>query len=289
MTDEAPPPQRGAELASQAGLRASHVDRDRVVELLRVAAGDGRLTAEKLDERLEAALTARTHGELAALTTDLPAVPDSAPGHREPKDQARIGCHGSSVKRDGRWLVPQRMEVRVTGGSVTLDFTKAVILQPSLLIDADVSASRLTLVTKPGVVVDTDEVAAEGSYVKVRAHGVPKCPSSCGSRCPARSAAATSRHARRAGPSGRGCGAIPSPTGLPHVLATLWSISDTTAPNMADITYTHLLHPDPDHPNVTDRPQAARAPYALHHAVTRLRRVYPGEPLLWAPYIHLGP
>ena len=73
MTDEASPPQRGAELASQAGLRASHVDRDQVVELLRVAAGDGRLTAEELDERLEAALTARTYGELAALTTDLPA------------------------------------------------------------------------------------------------------------------------------------------------------------------------------------------------------------------------
>ena len=218
MTDEAPPPQRGAELASQAGLRASHGDRDRVVELLRVAAGDGRLTAEELDGRLEAALTARTYGELAALTTDLPAIPDSAPGAPvpEPKDLARIDCRGSSVKRDGRWLVPRRMEVRVTGGSVTLDFTEAVILQPSLLIDADVSASRLTLVTKPGVVVDTDEVAAEGSYLKVRAHGVPKCPSSCGSRYPARSAAATSRHARHAGPSGRGCGAIPSPTGLPH-------------------------------------------------------------------------
>jgi hypothetical protein len=173
MTDDAPPPQRGAELASQAGLRASHGDRDRVVELLRVAAGDGRLTAEELDERLEAALTARTSGELAALTTDLPAVPDSAP---EPKDLARIDCRGSSVTRDGRWLVPLRMEVRVTGGSVTLDFTEAVILQPSLLIDADVSASRLTLVTKPGVVVDTEEVAAEGSYVKVRAHGGPEVP-----------------------------------------------------------------------------------------------------------------
>ena len=80
------------------------------------------------------------------------------------------------MKRDGRWLVPQRMEVRVTGGSVTLDFTEAVILQPSLLIDADVSESRLTLVTKPGVVVDTDEVAAEGSYLKVRAHGGPEVP-----------------------------------------------------------------------------------------------------------------
>jgi hypothetical protein len=178
MTDEAPPPQRGAELACQAGLRASHVDRDRVVELLRVAAGDGRLTAEELDGRLEAALTARTCGELAALTTDLPAVPDSAPGAPvpEPKDLACIDCHGSSVTRDGRWLVPQRMEVRVSGGSVTLDFTEAVILQPSLLIDADVSDSRLTLVTKPGVVVDTDEVAAEGSYLKVRPHGGPEVP-----------------------------------------------------------------------------------------------------------------
>ena len=176
MTDEAPPPQRGAELASQAGLRASHVDRDRVVELLRVAAGDGRLTAEELDERLEAALTARTCGQLAALTTDLPAGPDSAPGAPEPKDLARIGCRGSSVTREGRWLVPQRMEVRVTGGSVTLDFTEAVISQPSLLIDADVSAGRLTLVTKPGVVVGTGEVAADGSYVKIRPHGGPEVP-----------------------------------------------------------------------------------------------------------------
>jgi hypothetical protein len=178
MTDEALPPQRGDQLASQAGLRASHVDRDRVVELLRVAAGDGRLTADELDERLETALTARTYGELAALTTDLPAIPDfvrSAPVP-EPKDLARIECHGSSVRRDGRWLVPQRMEVRVTGGSVTLDFTEAVILQPSLLIDADVSEGRLTLVTKPGVVVDTDEVAAEGSYLKVRAPWDPEVP-----------------------------------------------------------------------------------------------------------------
>ena len=178
MTDEASSPRRGAELASPAGLRASHVDRDRVVELLRVAAGDGRLTAEELDGRLEAALTARTCGELAALTTDLPPVPDSGPGAPvpEPKDLARIDCRGSSVKRDGHWLVPQRMEVRVTGGSVTLDFTEAVILQPSLLIDADVSESRLTLLTKPGIVVDTDEVAAEGSYLKVRAHRVPEVP-----------------------------------------------------------------------------------------------------------------
>lgn len=77
--------------------------------------------------------------------------------------------------------------------------------------------------------------------------------------------------------------------GYRHVLATLWSISDAAAPDMADTTYAHLLHPDPDHPRPTDRPQADRAPYALHHAVARLRKDNVDEPLLWAPYIHLGP
>ena len=51
------------------------------MEILRVAAGDGRLTAEELDQRLEAALTARTYAELAVLTTDLPAA-GARPGWR---------------------------------------------------------------------------------------------------------------------------------------------------------------------------------------------------------------
>ena len=63
----------GGEIA-RSELRASHDDRDRVVELLRVSAGDGRLSAEELDERLERAMTARTYGELARLVADLPAV-----------------------------------------------------------------------------------------------------------------------------------------------------------------------------------------------------------------------
>lgn len=57
-------------------LRASHADRDRAVEVLRDAARDGQLTASELDERVEAALTARTRSELAALTADLRAVDD---------------------------------------------------------------------------------------------------------------------------------------------------------------------------------------------------------------------
>jgi hypothetical protein len=171
MADETLPQARGDEVVSRGELRASHDDRDRVVELLRVSAGDGRLTAEELDERVGAALTARTYGELAALVSDLPAVPGSAVSvpAAKPKDVVRIDCRSGSAKRAGRWMVPPRMEVRVTSGDVTLDFTEAVIAWPSLQIDADVHSGNLTLVTKPGVVVDTDDVAIRSGNVKVRA------------------------------------------------------------------------------------------------------------------------
>ena len=89
----------GGEVA-RSELRASHEDRDRVVELLRVSAGDGRLTAEELDERLEQAMTARTYGELARLVADLPAAgtavsPATAP---QVKDVVRIDTRSGHVK-----------------------------------------------------------------------------------------------------------------------------------------------------------------------------------------------
>lgn len=156
-------------------IRASHEDRDQVVELLRVAAGDGRLTADELDQRLELALTARTQGELAELATDLPSGPVFAPAEA-PKELVRIECGSGSVKRDGRWVLPLRMELRVSSGSVTLDFTRAVITQPELRIDADVRSGMVRLVTRPGIVVDTDDVAIRNGAVKVVApwgHDVP--------------------------------------------------------------------------------------------------------------------
>ena len=178
MTGEVAPLGHGNDAAPPDELRASHEDRDRVAELLRTAAGDGRLTAEELDERLEKALTARTYGELAALSRDLPAAPGFPAGRpaAEPKSLIRIERRSGSAKRDGRWLVPQRIEVRVTSGHVKLDFTKAVITQSSLQIDADVRSGSLKLVTKPGIVVDTDDVAVRSGSVKVRAQWGPEVP-----------------------------------------------------------------------------------------------------------------
>ena len=153
-------------------LRASHADRDQVVELLRVAAGDGRLSAEELDDRLERALTARTYAELAALTGDLPATPGTAvvpPGagavSATPKDLIRIHVKGSSARRDGGWVVPKEMDVKVIGGAVTLDFTEAVITQPLLRITAEVRGGELRLITRPGIVMDADDISLYGASV----------------------------------------------------------------------------------------------------------------------------
>ena len=74
MTGELRPADHGQDPVPRGELRVSYEDRDRVAEELRVAAGDGRLTAEELDERLEVALTARTYAELASVTKDLPSA-----------------------------------------------------------------------------------------------------------------------------------------------------------------------------------------------------------------------
>ena len=56
-------------------LRAADADRERIVERLRGAAAEGRLSAEELEERLETALAAPTYAELDKVVADLPAQP----------------------------------------------------------------------------------------------------------------------------------------------------------------------------------------------------------------------
>ena len=151
-------------------LRASHQDRDRIAEQLRVAAGDGRLTMDELDERLEKALNAKTGSELAALVTDLPAVVDGTalalPA--EAKELARIEVSSGSAAREGRWVVPRAMEIKAGSGSVKLDLTQAVISGPTLQIDATVRSGSLTVITKPGIEVIVDDVSVSSGSAKVR-------------------------------------------------------------------------------------------------------------------------
>ncbi|GAB2857135.1 hypothetical protein GCM10027074_25190 [Streptomyces deserti] len=170
MSGEISPTGKHSGPGSSPELRASHADRDRVVDVLRIAAGDGLLTADELDERLEAALSARTLSELATLTADLPPVSATAGATAaEVKDVVRIEqAHSGPVERVGRWVVPRRMELAVTYCEVTLDFTDAVITHGTLRIDVSMTGKTLKLVTRPGIVVDTDGLQLVHSRITYR-------------------------------------------------------------------------------------------------------------------------
>jgi len=165
MTDEKSP-------VPASELRASHADRDLIAEQLRIAAGDGRLTMEELDERLEKALNARTGSELALLVTDLPAL-SSVPGvglavPAKAKELVELEVSSGSMAREGHWVVPRAMNVRVGSGSVKLDLTEAVVSGPVLEIQATVRSGSLTIITKPGIEVVVDEVSLSSGSAKVR-------------------------------------------------------------------------------------------------------------------------
>jgi hypothetical protein len=59
--------------AGRGRMRASHADREQVIEVLKDAFAQGRLTREELDTRAGQAFASRTYAELAALTADIPA------------------------------------------------------------------------------------------------------------------------------------------------------------------------------------------------------------------------
>jgi hypothetical protein len=65
-------------------LRASHADREYLLEVLKAAFVQGRLTKNEFDTRVGQTLASRTYGELAALTADIPAGPVAAQSPRQP-------------------------------------------------------------------------------------------------------------------------------------------------------------------------------------------------------------
>ena len=162
---------------SSPDMRASDADRDRVMEVLRAAAVDGRLTPDELDERLEAALASRTLGELATLTADLmagPSMPGAAMAQAE--DVIRIDRRGGSVRRTGRWVVPRRLELRSSWCDVWLDFTDALITHDTLRIDLNMRGGSLVLLAGPGLAVDADSLRVRYADVKIRPAAEPDAP-----------------------------------------------------------------------------------------------------------------
>ena len=128
-----------------------------MAEVLRQAAGEGRLDLEELDERLEATYAARTYADLVPITQDLPAERPAHPPVQRPAAGPATRYESSvavmsGVDRKGVWEVgPTHTALSVMGG-VGIDLREAVFTGPevvitanTLLADTDDEARRLAL------------------------------------------------------------------------------------------------------------------------------------------------
>jgi hypothetical protein len=135
--------------------RASDRERDAAVQRVQEAFAEGRLDDTEFDERMRAALTARTHADLDAAMADLPAatagtgpvVAGRGPG------RFAIALKGS-VRRAGRWRVPERYTTVVYKGSGWLDLRAAELSGPATTFLALAYKSRVTILVPAGVRVE---------------------------------------------------------------------------------------------------------------------------------------
>jgi hypothetical protein len=138
---------------SASDLRASDADRERVAEILREAAGEGRLTLDELDERLETAYASKTYAELAPVTRDLPgaatahppvpAAGAKVPAGAVPVDPHRFGAPPESnlgvaimggFTRKGDWVVPRQFTAIALMGGAEIDMRDARFEQQTVTL-----------------------------------------------------------------------------------------------------------------------------------------------------------
>jgi hypothetical protein len=80
-------------------MRAGHDDREQVIAELKAAFVQGRLDKDELEERAGRAVAARTYGELAALTAD---IPDPDPAASAAAGRATAGTPGRTLARGAK-------------------------------------------------------------------------------------------------------------------------------------------------------------------------------------------
>ncbi|MEU1851823.1 DUF1707 domain-containing protein [Streptomyces sp. NPDC019990] len=170
MTDDAVP-----------DLRASDADRERVAGILRDAVAEGRLDMAEFEERLDATYRARTYGELAPITRDLPAAGVTAPSVSLSKQPAGgpdwaeriVGGEGSSTwavavmsgfQRKGRWTMPRRFTCFAFWGGGEIDLREANFTDREVEVNAIAIMGGVDVIVPPGVEVVVRGIGVMGGF-----------------------------------------------------------------------------------------------------------------------------
>jgi Domain of unknown function (DUF1707) len=132
-----------------------------------VAAGEGRITLEELEDRLEGVYAAKTYAELDTLIADLPrsrsAVPDAQP--------LVLETRSGTIKQVGPWVVPEQITAKVTMGTITIDFTEAVCRHPEVRLEATCGSGRIIVIVPRGWVAMGDGLVTGMGHLINKASG----------------------------------------------------------------------------------------------------------------------
>ncbi len=155
-------------------LRVSDDDRHKVAEILRQAAGEGRLDLDELDERLESAYAAKTYADLVPITADLPlrgiehlprpAASPAVPAARHDTTLAFMG--GSS--RKGLWEVGATHTAFAMWAGITLDLREARLTSRETVIYANAIWAGIDIIVNEHTHVIVDGIGIMGGFEQAR-------------------------------------------------------------------------------------------------------------------------
>jgi hypothetical protein len=171
--------------ADRSLMRVSDADREQAAEVLREAAGQGRISMDELDERLELAYAAKTYADLAAVTRDLPqdgAVQVPVPGAvasrvgGTPRHKFSIAIL-SGARRFGGWVVPRSYTSVAVLGGIELDLREAQFSEAEVTLHAYTVMGGIQITVPEDVDVDVSGIAFMGGFDHdASGSGVPGAP-----------------------------------------------------------------------------------------------------------------
>jgi hypothetical protein len=158
-------------------LRISDADRHKVAEVLRDAAGEGRLELDELDERLEATYAAKVYADLVPIVVDLPgnglALPTAATPVRQPAPGSAVR-HDSSIAimggqdRKGVWEVGPTHTAFTLMGGIDIDLREAVFTTPEIVITANAVMGGIDVIVNARTKVIVDGIGIMGDFSQAR-------------------------------------------------------------------------------------------------------------------------
>lgn len=154
-------------------MRISDAERHQVAEVLRQAAGDGRIDLDELDQRLEATYAAKTYADLVPITFDLPAHQDgpqvaprpamSSPVVVGPVQERHLAIM-SGVDRKGVWVVPQHLTVIALMGGANLDMRQAKFAASEVVVTVNAFMGGASILVNPHTNVVVEGTGIMGGY-----------------------------------------------------------------------------------------------------------------------------